>query len=167
MDFTVEPFTKADWLPVAAIYQEGIETGQATFEAAAPTWEQWDAAHLPEGRLVARRAGHVIGWAALSPVSRRQCYAGVAEVSVYVRLSECGRGVGRALLASLIAESERLGIWTLQGSTFSENEASLKLQARCGFRIVGRRERIAQQHGTWRDTVITERRSTVVGTAPR
>jgi L-amino acid N-acyltransferase YncA len=163
MEFAIGPLECGDWPEVQAIYQEGIETGQATFEVRAPEWEQWDAGHLSSGRLVARRAERVLGWAALSPVSRRECYAGVAEVSVYVRASERGKGTGRALLEALIAESERQEIWTLQGSTFPENEASLRLQASCGFRVVGRRERIAQRQGVWRDTVMTERRSRVVG----
>jgi len=105
----------------------------------------------------------VLGWAALSPVSRRRCYAGVTEVSVYVGAAAQGRGVGRQLLEALVRESERHGIWTLQGSTFPENEASLRLQRGCGFRVIGRRVRVAQLHGVWRDTVLTERRSTVVG----
>ena len=146
-----------------AIYEEGIATGQATFETEAPSWEQWDSAHLPSGRLVARDGELVLGWGALSPVSRRLCYAGVAEASVYVSGSARGRGVGRALLEHLIAASEAQGIWTLQGATFPENIASLRLQARCGFRVVGRRERIARMSRVWRDTVLTERRSGKVG----
>lgn len=146
-----------------AIYEEGIATGQATFETEAPSWEQWDSAHLPSGRLVAREGDLVVGWGALSPVSRRQCYAGVAEASVYVGGLARGRGVGRALLEHLIADSEAQGIWTLQGATFPENPASLRLQARCGFRVVGKRERIARMNGVWRDTLLTERRSGKVG----
>lgn len=160
IDAVIEPMMPGDWDGVRAIYLEGIATGQATFETEAPSWEQWDAGHLPFGRLVARSGGRVAGWAALSPVSRRRCYAGVAEVSVYVGTDFRGRGVGRALLAALIAEAERQGIWTLQGSTFPENVASLRLQESLGFRIVGRRERIAMMNGVWRDTVLTERRST-------
>jgi L-amino acid N-acyltransferase YncA len=163
MDFTIDAFISADWPAVHAIYQEGIETGQATFETQAPEWQAWDTSHLAQGRLVARRGESVLGWAALSPVSRRECYRGVAEVSVYVQASERGSGIGRALLEALIAESERLGIWTLYGSTFPENAASLRLQARCSFRIIGRRDRIAQLRGIWRDTVLTERRSKIVG----
>jgi phosphinothricin acetyltransferase len=154
----------ADWEQVRAIYLEGVASGQATFEVEAPSWEQWDAAHHPFARLVARSAGQVVGWAALSPVSRRRCYAGVAEVSVYVSANHHGRGVGRQLLLAVIAKSERHGIWTLQGATFPENEASLRLQRACGFRELGRRERIAQHHGVWRDTILTERRSWVIGT---
>ena len=156
--------TAEDWPRVRAIYEEGIATGQATFETEAPSWEQWDSAHLPNGRVVAREGVRLLGWGALSPLSRRQCYAGVAEASVYVSGSARGRGVGRALLEHLIAASEAQGIWTLQGATFPENTASLRLQERCGFRIVGRRERIAMMNGVWRDTVLTERRSGKVGT---
>ncbi len=164
MDFCIEPMTAGDWPQVRVIYEEGIATGNATFESEAPSWERWDSAHLATCRLVARRAGTVVGWAALTPVSRRQCYAGVAEVSVYDGLDHRGRGIGRQLLLAAIAESERQGIWTLQGATFPENEASLRMQRACGFREIGRRERVAQLRGVWRDTVLTERRSTVVGT---
>lgn len=166
MSAVLDAMTPTDWEEVRAIYLEGIATGQATFEVEAPTWDEWDAAHHPFARRVARCDGRVVGWAALSPASRRRCYAGVAEVSVYVAGTHRGRGVGRQLLLAVIAESERRGVWTLQGATFPENEASLRLQRRCGFREVGRRERVAQLHGTWRDTVLTERRSTVVGTTP-
>lgn len=159
----IVPMTPEDWPQVRAIYEEGIATRQATFETDAPSWEQWDAAHLTRCRLVARADEGVLGWAALSPVSRRRCYAGVAEVSVYVRASARGRGVGTALLGRLITDSEREGIWTLQGATFPDNAASLRLQARFGFRVVGRRERIARMDGVWRDTVLTERRSPRVG----
>ena len=163
MSFTIDTFQPADWDAVRAIYAAGIATGQATFETDAPSWEQWDATHLAVGRLVARAPEAVIGWGALSPVSKRAVYAGVAEVRVYVHPDHQGRGVGQALLQALIHASERAGIWTLQGSTLPENAASLRLQARCGFRVVGRRERIARHHGVWRDTVLTERRSRVVG----
>jgi len=162
MNIDISPLTPADWEQVRAIYLEGIASGQATFETAAPSWEQWDAAHHPFARLAARSDGRVIGWAALSPVSRRKCYAGVAEVSVYMAASFRGRGVGRRLLESVIVESERHGIWTLQGATFPSNAASLRLQKSCGFREIGRCERIAQLHGEWRDTILTERRSAVL-----
>ena len=163
LSMILDALTPADWQQVRSIYLDGIATGQSTFEVEAPPWEQWDAGHHPFGRLVARVDGRVVGWAALSPVSRRQCYAGVAEASVYVAADQRGRGVGRTLLLAVIAEAERHGIWTLQGATFPENAASLRLQQACGFRIVGRRERVARLHGVWRDTVITERRSGVVG----
>jgi phosphinothricin acetyltransferase len=164
MAFDIDVMTLADWPAVRAIYLEGIASGQATFETEAPSWVLWDTAHHLFARLVARSNGQVIGWAALSTVSRRRCYAGVAEVSVYVAADMRGRGVGRALLEAVIDESERQSIWTLQGATFPENEASLRLQRACGFRVLGSRERIAQHHGVWRDTVLTERRSRVVGT---
>jgi L-amino acid N-acyltransferase YncA/uncharacterized glyoxalase superfamily protein PhnB len=162
-EYPIEAMTPADWPDVRAIYARGIADRVATFETEVPTWEQWDRAHLPACRLVARGREGVLGWAALSPVSDRACYAGMAEASVYVRKSARGCGVGRALLERLIAASEEAGIWTLQGSTFPENVASLRLQAACGFRVVGRRGRIAQLDGVWRDTVLTERRSRQVG----
>ena len=152
----------SDWPSVRAIYEEGIATGQATFETSAPDWTAWDAKHLASPRLVARDE-EVVGWAALSPVSARAVYRGVCEVSIYVAEHARGRGVGHKLLEALIAESEAAGIWTLQASIFPENEASVGLHLRHGFRVVGRRERIAQQHGIWRDTVILERRSLVTG----
>ncbi|HEX8070174.1 MAG TPA: GNAT family N-acetyltransferase [Pyrinomonadaceae bacterium] len=159
----VEEMTAAAWPRVRAIYCEGLATGLATFETEAPEWAAWDAAHLNAPRLVARTGGEVAGWAALSPVSRRAVYAGVAEVSVYVGAAHRGAGVGRALLAALVAASERLGLWTLQASVFAANEASLRLHEACGFRVVGRRERIARRDGAWRDTILLERRSRVVG----
>ena len=158
MDFRVEEMAADDWPAVTAIYEEGIATGVGTFETAAPSWNEWNAARLPHSRLVARSAS-VLGWAALSSVSGRSCYAGVAEVGIYVAEAARGHGVGRALLDALIVSSEAHGIWTLQGVTIAENAASLALQQRCGFRIVGRRERIAKRDGRWRDTILTERRS--------
>jgi L-amino acid N-acyltransferase YncA len=155
----------SDWPRVVAIYGDGIASGVATFETECPSWEEWDAAHLACCRLVASQEDEVAGWAALSPVSRRQCYAGVAEASVYVGAGVRGQGVGRALLRALIHESEEHGIWTLQGATLAENAASLRVQAGCGFRVVGRRERIAMLDGIWRDTILTERRSGLVGTS--
>jgi L-amino acid N-acyltransferase YncA len=149
----------ADWPVVRAIYVEGIATGNATFETEAPPWEVWDSKHLAEPRLVAREDGDVLGWAALSRVSARECYRGVCEVSVYVASRARGRGVGRMLLEALVQSSERAGIWTLQASIFPENEASVRLHQRCGFRIVGRRERIASLNGMWRDTLLLERRA--------
>jgi L-amino acid N-acyltransferase YncA len=152
-----------DWPVVRAIYLDGIATGQATFETEAPSWEKWDAGHLPSPRLVARESDDVLGWAALSPVSERCVYAGVAEISVYVSATHRGRGVGGKLLTSLIEESEKNGIWTLQAGIFQENTASLALHRSCGFREVGRRERIGKMNGVWRDTVLLERRSNLVG----
>jgi phosphinothricin acetyltransferase len=145
---------------VAAIYEQGIRTGNATFETEVPAWERWDAAHLRSHRLVAESGGEVVGWAALAPVSARACYAGVAEDSVYVAAAARGRGVGKELLASLVEGAEEDGIWTIQSSVFPQNRASLALHERCGFRVVGTRERIAQLDGAWRDTILIERRST-------
>jgi L-amino acid N-acyltransferase YncA len=163
MDFVIDSMMTQDWEFVRAIYLEGIATGQATFETEAPNWERWDAGHLPLCRLVARNGDGVLGWAALSPVSRREVYAGVAEVSVYVATSARGFGVGAALMRALIEAAERHGVWTLQSSIFPENLASLALHLKHGFREVGRRERIARHHGVWRDTVVLERRSRLVG----
>src|SRR6185369_3855683 len=162
-ELTLAPLHPGDWEQVKDIYLEGIATGNATFETAAPSWEQWDAAHLPFARLVARQAGSLIGWAALSPVSQRCVYGGVAEVSVYVSASSRRSGVGQKLLQSLIDESEQNGIWTLQAGMFPENTGSLALHQSCGFREIGRRQRIGKMNGIWRDTILLERRSTVVG----
>jgi phosphinothricin acetyltransferase len=153
-----------DWEQVREIYLEGIATGHTTFETGAPTWEQWDAGHLQTARLVARQEDKVLGWAALSAVSSREAYRGVAELSVSVAAESRGRGIGRALLEALIEQSESNGIWTLQAAIFPENTASVKLHLRCGFREVGRRERIGKLNGVWRDTLLLERRSKTVGT---
>jgi L-amino acid N-acyltransferase YncA len=209
---TITNLLAGHWPAVKAIYQEGIATGNATFQTVAPEWADWDAAHLPHSRLVAlcepgqsaltapvqialsdpgqtastepRQSasadpgpvvlsdpgqtaspnhGIVVGWAALSRVSARAVYAGVAEVSVYIAGRQRGRKIGEALLGTLITESERNGIWTLQAGIFPENIASLRIHARCGFRQVGYRERIGQMHGVWRDTVLVERRSRIIG----
>jgi len=159
----IAPLQPGDWDQVKEIYLEGIATGHATFETTAPSWEQWDAAHLPFARLVARLGGNLIAWAALSPVSQRCVYGGVAEVSVYVSASSRRSGVGGKLLHALIGESEQNGIWTLQAGMFPENTGSLALHQSCGFREVGRRQRIGKMNGIWRDTILLERRSTVVG----
>jgi phosphinothricin acetyltransferase len=151
-----------DWPDVRRIYEEGLATGVGSLETSVPSWEQWNAARLPHSRLVALERS-VLGWAALSPVSQRSCYAGVAEVGIYVAGAARGRGVGRALLEALIESAEAHGIWTLQGATIAANAASLALLARCGFRVVGRRERIAKRDGIWHDTILTERRSGKVG----
>jgi L-amino acid N-acyltransferase YncA len=140
----------------------GIATGNATFETEVPSWEEWDAAHLAEHRFVADRDGRVVGWIALVPASPRECYLGVAEVSVYVTAEARGQGVGARLLAALVESSERGGIWTLQTGVFPENEPSLALLRQFGFRTVGTRERIGRLHGVWRDTVLVERRSEVL-----
>lgn len=152
-----------DWEQVSSIYLEGIRSGHSTFETDVPTWEQWDAGHLQIARLVMRDGDRVLGWAALSPTSKRHVYRGVAESTVYVSERERGKGIGRALLESLIVESEKNGIWTLQASIFPENTASLALHHHLGFRSIGHRERIAQHHGHWRNTIFLERRSRIVG----
>ncbi len=157
------PLTAEHWADVKRIYLEGIATGNATFETKTPTWGRWSSCHHPFARLVAIDAAVVKGWAALSPVSSRKVYAGVAEVSVYVGSGFRGLGVGKQLLEALILESEANGIWTLQASIFPENLASLELHIRCGFREVGRRELIAKMAGRWRSTLLLERRSIVVG----
>lgn len=146
-----------------AIYQQGIDTKQATFQEKAKSWEAWDSSTLPHCRLVALRAGQVAGWAALSPVSSRPVYAGVAEVSVYVGLAHRRQGVGKSLLTALITASEAAGIWTLQAGIFPENGASIKLHQQCGFREVGVREKLGQLAGTWRDVLLLERRSQIIG----
>jgi len=154
----------SDWPDVRRIYEEGIATGRATFETAAPEWEAWDGSHRRECRFVARRAGRVVGWIALSAVSRRHVYRGVAEVSVYVAEEARGSGVGRALFERLIPETEAAGIWTVQAGVQAENEASLALHEAVGFRRVGVREAFGQDAaGVWRDVVLLERRSETVG----
>jgi L-amino acid N-acyltransferase YncA len=158
----IEAMTGAHAAAVLAIYQAGMDEGNATFETRAPRWNAFNAAHLPGHRFVAIVAGQVTGWVAVSPVSRRRVYAGVVEHSVYVHPAVRGRGTGRALLDALIASTEAAGIWTIQSSVFPENTATLALHRAAGFRVVGTRERIAQHHGRWRDTVILERRSPVV-----
>lgn len=163
MKYRIEALRATDWEQVRAIYLEGIATGQATFQTEAPAWAEWDAGHLSTPRLVARADEGVLGWAALSSSSKRACYAGVAEVSIYVAAAARGQRVGNALMTALIVASEQHGIWTLWSSVFPENVASIRLHLRHGFREVGRRERIAQLHGVWRDTVVLERRSRRVG----
>ena len=161
---TIVAMTPADAAAVLAIYAAGIATGDATFQTEVPGWEEWDAAHLKAPRLVARDATRdVVGWSALSPVSRRAVYAGVAEESVYVAPAARGRGVGRALLQAMCRASEEAGIWTLQTGIFPENAASLALHEACGFRALGTRERIGRHLGRWRDVVFMERRSRRVG----
>ena len=152
--------TEADWPAVAAIWAEGIATGNATFETEPPSWAAFDATRRQEGRFVAvaEHDGAVVGWAALSPVSSRPCYAGVAENSVYVAATARGAGVGTALMEALAAAAAAAGIWTIQTSVFPENTASIALHERAGFRIVGRRERIAELDGVWRDTLFLELR---------
>jgi L-amino acid N-acyltransferase YncA len=153
--------TAAHAAPVLAIYQAGLDTGDASFETAAPDWGGFEEAHLPAHRYVAADpgSGDVLGWVAVSPVSSRCVYAGVVEDSVYVHPAAGGRGVGRALLRRLIASTEAAGIWTIQSGIFPENTASLRLHTGAGFRVVGTRERIGQHHGRWRDVTLIERRS--------
>jgi L-amino acid N-acyltransferase YncA len=162
-EIQIRVLVQADWPVVRAIYLEGVATGNATFETEAPAWAAWDAAHFPAPRLVAVSDETIIGWAALTRVSTRTVYAGVAEVSVYIANDARGSGVGGALLEKLISESEANDIWTLQASIFSENTASLRLHKSCGFREIGRRERIGKMNGVWRDTLLLERRSDVAG----
>src|SRR5262249_13439268 len=152
----------ADWPAVEAIWAEGIDTRNATFETETPSWTSFDASRHPAHRHVALVDERIVGWATLSPVSRRPCYAGVAESSVYVTSSARGWGVGRSLMEELVARADAGDIWTIQTSVFPENAASLKLHERVGFRVVGRRERIAQLDGVWRDTLFLERRSPAV-----
>ena len=151
-----------DWPAVRAIYEEGIRGGDATFETETPSWERWDAAHA-ELRFVAERDGSVVGWAALSPASARHCYRGVGEVSVYVAEAARGSGLGRELLDRLVELSEQSGYWTLTAGVFPENQASLRLHKSCGFREVGFRERLGELSGVWRDVILLERRSRLVG----
>jgi L-amino acid N-acyltransferase YncA len=159
----LQPMQPDDWPAVRAIYEAGIATGNATFETAAPNWPAWDAGHLAEHRLVARdEDGWVIGWTALAPVSDRCAYAGVAEDSIYVAPGAQGLGVGRILLAAVVASAEQAGIWTVQTGIFPENQASVRLHEACGFRVVGRRERLGRLHGRWRDVLLLERRSPAI-----
>ena len=153
---------RRDWPAVSGIYGQGMATRNATFETRAPTWEAWDAAHLKDHRFVAYSGNDIVGWAALSPYSSRCCYAGVAEVSVYVAEGARGHGVGRALLQELVTSAEGAGIWTLEAGIFPENKASLRLHHGCGFRTVGLRERIGRLDGIWRDVLLLERRSGVI-----
>jgi phosphinothricin acetyltransferase len=153
---------ESDWPACARIYEEGLDVG--TFEETVPGWAEWDATHLAQPRLVAREEAEVVGWAALAPVSRRPCYRGVTENSIYVARASRGRGTGQALLAELVAQADGLGVWTIQAGILAGNDASVALHERCGFRIVGTRERIAQKRGAWRDVVLMERRSAEVAT---
>jgi L-amino acid N-acyltransferase YncA len=155
----IRAMAPADWPAVEAIFVDGIATGDATFETAPPSWGEFDASRLPEHRLVAVEDERVVGWIALSPTSSRECYVGVVEHSVYVAEDARGRGIGRALMEALIEGAEAAGLWTIETGVFPENAASLALHERLGFRVVGRRERIAQLDGVWRDTILLERRS--------
>jgi L-amino acid N-acyltransferase YncA len=159
----IRPMTPADANPVLRIYQAGLDTGNASFETTAPTWPAFDAARLAEHRHVATDGnGTVLGWIAVSPTSARPVYAGVVEHSVYIDPAARGRGVARRLLDALIGSTEKAGIWTVQSSVFPENVTSLALHHKVGFRVVGTRERVGRHHGTWRDVVLIERRSTLI-----
>ena len=159
----IKPLEPLHWNEVRRIYEEGLYTGNATFQTSAPEWDEWDKTHLQTGRLIAIENEKIIGWAALTPVSGRCVYGGVAEISVYVSENARGKGVGKELLKSLIENSEANGFWTLQAGIFPENIASLKIHEATGFRIIGRREKIGKMNGHWRDTILLERRSQTVG----
>ena len=168
MTCTIDTLKAEDWEAVRSIYVEGIQTGNSTFESDSPGWEEWDRAHLKEHRLVAKVNDTIVGWVAVSPVSSRCVYAGIAELSLYVAEKERGRRVGSALLEALIISTEKAGIWTLEGGIFPENVASLDLLKKFGFREVGRRERVGKmtygpKSGMWRDVVLVERRSRTAG----
>ncbi|MBO0701565.1 MAG: N-acetyltransferase [Candidatus Dormibacteraeota bacterium] len=156
---TTRAMAPGDWPEVERIYAAGIATGNATFETRTPSWDSWDTGHRPDLRFVAVRNQKVVGWVAAGPISGRPCYAGVVEHSVYVAPEEQGRGVGRVLMHTLIEAAERAGVWTIQTGIFPENQASVALHQQAGFRIVGRRERMARLHGVWRDVYLVERRS--------
>jgi L-amino acid N-acyltransferase YncA len=159
----IEALLPADWDDVRRIYVEGIATGNATFETEPPSWEAWDRGHRPDSRLVARQNGRILGWAALSRVTDRCAYGGVAEVSVYVAEEARGQGLGQRLLEELVRASEEAGVWTLQAGIFPENAASIAIHRRCGFRTIGMREKLGRLHGVWRDVALLERRSRRVG----
>lgn len=164
MNVVVEPMRPEDWPVVRDIYRAGLETGHASFEVSVPDWKKWDAKYLRDFRLVARdETGAVVGWAGLTRVSERRVYSGVMEVSVYVAPNARSLGVGEQLLRALIEASERAGVWTLQSGVFPENTASIRLHLKCGFREVGRRERLGRRDGVWRDALLLERRSNVAG----
>lgn len=148
-----------DWLAVAEIYKQGIDSGMATFEKRIPDWKQWDENHIESCRLVAKDVDNIVGWAALSSVSSRCVYGGVAEVSVYVSSLERGKKIGERLLRKLIEQSEEQGYWTLQSGIFPENVASIRLHEKLGFRKIGFRERIGELDGIWKDNILMEKRS--------
>ena len=164
MEIKIREMQSQDWQDVARIYKEGIATGNATFQKDIPTWEEWDTSHLKKCRFIAENTeGGIIGWAALTPVSGRCVYAGVAEVSVYVTPQYHGKGIGKILMQNLIETSEVEGLWTLQAGILKENIGSVRLHESVGFRQIGYREKIGQLDGIWRDTLLLERRSDKVG----
>ena len=164
MDLEIKHIQPADWQSMAAIYKLGIETGYATFETEVPSWEKWNNTHIPSCRITSWLDNKIVGWAALSPVSNRYVYRGVAEVSVYVDTHFNGKGIGTKLLQQLIDESETAGFWTLQSGIFPENKASLQLHKKLGFREIGYREKAGKMvDGEWRDNILLERRSKKVG----
>lgn len=162
LSMRLDPITIDDYPEVVKIYKEGIATGVATFETSAPTWEMWDQSHLPYGRIIASADDQVLGWTALSPTSKRHVYRGVAEVSIYVGQNARGKGVGTFLLQALIKISEQHNIWTLQSGVFPKNKVSIALHKRCGFRVIGYKERIGKRYNVWHDNVLLERRSKTV-----
>lgn len=157
------PMTEKHWDVAREIFRQGIATGNATFETSVPDWKEWDERHLPTCRLVAHRGDKVLGWAALSRVSSREVYRGVAEVSIYIAEEARRHGIGHRLLTALVEGSEQNGIWTLQAGIFADNAVSIRLHQKAGFRVVGTRERVGCLDGRWRDTLLMERRSAVVG----
>lgn len=159
----IQPMLPEHWPTVKRIYEEGIATGNATFQTTAPEWKEWDEAHVKNSRIISIENNEVLGWAALTAVSGRCVYAGVAEISVYVAAAARGKGIGKKLLQALIAESEKNNFWTLQAGIFPENESSVQIHTGCGFRIIGRRVKIGQMNGQWRDTLLLERRSKITG----
>ena len=163
MEVSFRSMIPADWSIVSVIYEQGIATGDATFELMSPSWKEWNTAHLKNCRIVAETDGKVVGWTALSPVSGRCVYAGVAEISIYISAGYRGLKIGARLLDQLISESEKEGLWTLQAGIFPENKASLKIHQVAGFRIVGFREKIGKMKGIWRDNLVLERRSKING----
>ncbi len=168
MEYLTDIMKPEDWLQVRSIFLEGIATGNSTFEADAPDWEKWNSTHLPDHRLVVREADRILAWAALSPVSSRCVYSGVAELSLYVAAGHRGKGIGSALLKAIINSTEKAGLWTLQGGIFPENTPSLRLVRKHGFKEIGRREKIGKMTygdlaGTWRDVILVEWRSLVTG----
>ena len=164
-NISLRAMMNTDWSSVREIYEQGISTGKATFETTAPGWDDWNDSHLTFGRWVALEGDNIVGWAALSSVTDRCVYSGVAEVSVYVRLENGGKGIGLKLLNQVIQESEEKGVWTINAAMFPENAASIALHKKAGFREIGYREKIAQIRGEWKDNILMERRSKKVGMA--